>query len=131
MHHALVVGVLEAGRQFLQELELAGEGQRDVLLDMFGERGPFDVLHDDEGRAFVFAEIVDRDDVGVFQAAGRLGLAQEAVVEILVADPQQLDRDGPPDMGVMAAEDHAHPAVTDTVDDLVAADSPRNMRCRH
>ena len=85
MDHALVVGVLEAGRQFLEELELPGEGQRNVLLDVFGEGGPFDVLHDDEGGAFVLAEVVDRDDVGVFEAAGGLRFAEEAVVEVLVA----------------------------------------------
>ena len=40
MNHALVVRVLEACRQLLEELQLAGQGQRNVLLDVFGERGP-------------------------------------------------------------------------------------------
>ena len=131
VHHALVVRVLEAGGQFFEQLELPRQGQRNVLLDVLGEGRPLDVFHDDVGGAFVFAEVVDGDDVGVFEAARGLRLAEKAIVEVLVGDPQQLDRDHPSDVRVAAAKHHPHAAEPDTVEDVVAADSFRKMRRRH
>src|SRR5262245_54779759 len=79
----------------------------------------------------MLAEVVDRDDVGVFEAAGGLGFPEEAVMEILVADPQELDRDRAANMRIAAAEYHPHSAIPETVEDVVAADSSRNVRRRH
>ena len=42
------------------------------------ERLPLDMLHDDEGLAFMLANLVDRADVGVVQGRGGAGFLEQA-----------------------------------------------------
>ena len=75
-----------------------------------------DVLHHDEVRAVLGADVVDGDDVGMVQSAGGLGLLHEALLAAGVGDlvgGQDLDRHGAIQMGVACLVDHTHAAFTE------------------
>src|SRR5581483_7942374 len=78
------------------------------------------VLHDDEVRAFLFAPVVDRDDVRVVQVGGRAGLAAEALDERAVRcelGEKHLDghRSGEEDLGHAAASEVLHDLIATVV----------------
>ncbi len=58
--------------------------QRSLGADDRGERFPVDVFHDDEVGRLRLAPVEDRDDVGVAQVGGGLGLSAEALDEGVV-----------------------------------------------
>ena len=89
-----------------------------------GEVLPVDQLHDDVRAAGVLAEVVDRDDVGVAERGGRLGLLPEARREVGVAQvlrTEQLERDVATELGIGGAVDGRHPAAAQQLDQAVAA----------
>ena len=68
------------------------------LLDRFLESLPLDKAHGIKGTAVrVLADRVDRDNAGMFQPAGNLGLAEKAVATLRIAGVQRtqtFQRDG-------------------------------------
>ena len=76
----------------------------------------------------MYGEVVDRDDVGVRAAAGRLRFVLEAgkVVAVVIAAEQigadQLDRHVAVDHRIMRLVDHSHGAAPEHAFDAVAAD---------
>jgi len=73
---ALPVG----GRQGVGHLDRAPERLVDrqrPASQPIGERLPLDVLHHEEGQAFLVANVVERADVRVIQSGDRLGFAVE------------------------------------------------------
>ena len=97
--------------------------QRAVGADHVAEGAAVHVLHHDEGGALLLAPVVDRDDGGVVQAGGRLGLEAEALDERRVArelGEQHLERDGTVELAVVREVDVGHAAASDLADDLVA-----------
>ena len=72
--------------------------------------------------AVVVADVVDGDDVGVLEPAGRLRLAHEAAAQVLAVDAQQLERDVAVEHGVAGQVQHAHAAFPEEALDLVPPD---------
>ena len=140
MDDALAVGVVESLADLGDEVRDLVPGEPVLVGQERLEVAPLDVLHGDEGRPAlrVLADVVDRDDVGVRQDPGGLGLAHEALPEltglgvVLVAlgGLDRLDRDEPADDGVLGEVHHPHRALAELVQDLVAAE-PAHARSRY
>ena len=84
-----------------------------------------DELHGDERVSVDLAEIVDRDDVGVLQRAGRLGLAEKSAAQVGVAGERvahHLDGDGPVEHRIEGAIHDPHGPFADLAEDAVFAD---------
>ncbi len=92
----------------------------------FGERLSFDQLQDQELRAVLILEPVDRGDVWVVERREhpRLALEPRQPVAVLEEEVRQgLDRDVPVQVSVPRAIDLAHAAPAERGDDLVRADA--------
>ena len=124
MDHARLVGVGQTRAQALHHLELAHERDRLAAPNQLRQRLAADELHRDERPALEDAELVDRDDVRMREAAGGAGLALEALAHLLVVEAlaQELDRDGAIERGIAGEIDVAHPAALDEALDGVLAD---------
>ena len=89
-----------------------------------------DALHRDEVHRLAFAEgsavdVVDRDDVGVVQRRGGLGLALETPPALGVADGfagEELQGDRALEPRVERAIDDSHPALAKLAEDPVMGD---------
>src|SRR5215207_4764350 len=122
--HPMAVG--EAGR--LEDLGPDVDhpllGQRRLRGHDVLERLAREVLHRDVVRALVLPAIEDAYHVGVVEARGRLGLAAEALDELLVlgeAPVQDLDRHLAAEVAVLGAVHVRHAAGPDAPQDAVAA----------
>ena len=83
------------------------------------------MLHDDEIAAAVRGDVVDDDDVRVAEGRGGLGLLDEALPAVGVGHlvgGQDLDGDGPVEVGVLGLVDGAHAALADLFEDPVVED---------
>ena len=81
-----------------------------------------DVLHGQDEAAVLLAEVVEVDDVGVLELGQRLGLLEEAGLDVGVRRQlgrQDLERDLLVGHLVAALVDHAHAALPEHVDELV------------
>ncbi len=124
MDHALGVRVLEGAQDLARDL--AGTTGFEALLagEHLGKRLAGDEFHDQEelaGRAV--AEVGDRNDVGVAQAAGRLRLALEAprgICDFAKLGAQELERQHLLHVDVLDAKDRSHPPLADAAEDAVA-----------
>ena len=90
------------------------------------------VLHDDERAARVLAVVVDRDDVGVAQRGGVLGLLAKARTEIgvpQVLGSQELDGDLATELGVQRSIDGRHAALPERRDHIIATAQDRPDLC--
>ncbi len=83
---------------------------------------PGQVLLDEVGHAVLNPVVEDGDDVPVLEVAGDLGLAEEALADLLVFRGAGLDRDPAFDEGVAPFEDDAEATLADLPYDLVLAD---------
>ena len=97
-----------------------------VLAEHVAQGAALDVLHDDVRHRYpvvdVLAGVVDRDDRGMVECRGRLGLPAEPGLDRLVAGevgPQHLDRHGAAEASVGAEADLGHPAPTEDVAEVV------------
>ena len=94
------------------------------------QRATLDQRHGDEHLVTVQAALVYADDVGVVDRGEGLGLAQQASAlerVILLAQPQELDRDLAPELGVRGEEHLTHATTAERVAQQVLAD-PRRLR---
>jgi hypothetical protein len=106
-------------RRFLDRQASPGE-------DPF-ERLSLDALHGDEVHRFAVSQggavdVVDRDDVGMVERGGRLGLALEAPPALGVSDGlagEDLQGDRPLEVGVESAIDDAHSALAELAEDAI------------
>src|SRR6059036_3192813 len=80
---------------------LQGFGQPEAFLgNATVQRLALDVLHDDVVQSSGVADLVNRDDVGMIQSGGGLGLLDEALLPLWIEHlftRQKLDRDGSPE----------------------------------
>jgi len=107
------------------QVELVFQGEGLPLGDHVLELLPVQELHDDEEPAVVFAQVVDRDDVGVAQRRAGLGLAVEARLQLVggvAVAGDDLEGDMPAEPGVPGLVHGAHAPAADPFDDLVPAD---------
>ena len=104
-----------------RECAIGAQDRREVLT--------VDELHDDERTAWILAVVVDADDVGVRKRRHGAGLEPEARREIRVAEilgTEQLDGDVAAQLGVGRAVDGRHAALSDQLDQPVAAAHQRS-----
>ncbi len=84
--------------------------------------------HDEEERAFVASQIVDRHDRGVVHLGHELGLALKAFLELCrqVVRGDELDGDLAIEERVFRSINHTHAAAAELGDELVAIRQPRS-----
>jgi hypothetical protein len=93
--------------------------------EQFGERAPFERLHDDEVRAFVLVDVVDRADVRMVERRSRARLALESLECRRIAGHvlrKELERDGPAQTRVFSLVDHTHAAAAEFGHDAIPRD---------
>jgi hypothetical protein len=76
--------------------------------------GAIHQLHRDERRPAILIDVVDGDDMRVVEGGGRAGFLNEPAVPIGIRcrfGRQHLDRDRPPEPGVVRGVDNAHAAA--------------------
>ena len=101
--------------------------QHDAGIENFTQFLAFQELHRHIGHAFRAADVVDGDDIRMIEFAGRLHFALEALLEIdqfLFGEVEVdgFDRDRAVDERIYGLIDDAHGALTDFLDDHVAAE---------
>jgi hypothetical protein len=77
------------------------------------QRQPVQKLHGDESLSVLFADVVDRADVGVIQCGGSLGFALKARQRLWVSGNfigKELEGDEAMQPRVFGFVDHTHPA---------------------
>ena len=107
------VGEVEGGGDVGADVGDTVGVQSPLLAEQVTQGGAVDVLHDDEVGVVLLAPVVDRDDVGVVEIGGRLGLPAEALDEVVVGrqlGKQHLEGDGPVEEGVARQVDLGHAA---------------------
>jgi hypothetical protein len=95
------------------------------LGDQVGEVAAVGVAHHQVGDALVFADIVDRQDIAVFEAGDRARFALEAGAEVRVARQvlrQHLDRHVAIHGGVIGFVDRRHPPQANLFEDAIGAE---------
>ena len=125
MHDAEAVRVIERIGHLRDDVGDGGERQTPAAHHVL-QALAFKKLHRDEGYAGVFAELVDGDDIGVIEAAGRFRFAQKTLFDfsqnfLRQLGVERLERDRTLDRGVEAVIHRAHRAPAKLGDDLVAA----------
>ena len=96
------------------------------LLQPIGQRLAFQVLHHEERRAVVLADVVERADVRMIELRDRARFAVEPLAELRVGGEalgQDLDRDGAIEARVARLVDLAHAARADRRRDFVRAEA--------
>ena len=99
--------------------------RRQGSAELFAEGFALQKLRDDEGAAFVRADVVDDEDVGVIELGGGAGFlleAREAVGIRGEAGVNDLDGDVAPESRVPRPVDLAHAAGAEGREDLVGAE---------
>ena len=104
---------------------MRGDRQPRRLAQDLLQRLALEQLHRDVGDAVLLADVVDGDDVGMVEAAGRARLAQEALAHLAhdlrgQVRQQRLDRDVALDERIDGAVHRAHGAAAELGDDDVA-----------
>ncbi len=88
---------------------------------------PFQVLHDEEGRAFPLADVMQGADVGMVQGGGGAGLALEALESLTVRRVpfgEELQGDGATEPSVLGLVDDAHAPAAKLLKNPVVGNRP-------
>ncbi len=111
------------GRENLESEHACSRLGEPARRELGGQRATGQAFHDDERHAVVFADVVDRDDVGVVDSGRGARLALEALAQVgLLGEigAQDLDRDLAREAEVGRFADLAHAAATQQGPELVA-----------
>ena len=131
--------LVRAGER-VQHLQYDADGIRNGHhgggIERLAQTGAIDEFHRDERLSLMKGKVIDRDDVGMGTAGGRLGLPPETLDVFGAAGAaHQLGRDQfygdrPADVRVVRLEDLAHATNADKILHDIAAD-PGRERGRH
>ena len=118
------MGRVERGCDLADDPECAAQRQPALFDEHRLQVTAVDERHRDVEQAVLFACVEHRHDAGMVERRGQLGLAQEAVAEVGLAEcrGQELERGRPPQPHLLRAIDDARPPTADRLDDAVAAD---------
>jgi hypothetical protein len=124
VQHALAVGPRQAGRDAGRDLErpLDAEG---LTAYQVAQRLATYVLHDDERRPVLLADVVDSGDVRVIEGGRQHRLLLESLPPLLVPRDlggEELDRHLPVEPHVGRQIDRPHPALADLLVDAVVTE---------
>ncbi len=125
MDDAAVVRGRQAAGDLHRVLDGLPDGQR-AGAKAVAERLAFEQLRDNERRAVLGADVMDREDVRVVERRGGLGFLRESPEPIRIRGEvvrKHLDRHFTPERRVARAIDLAHPARTERREDLAASES--------
>ena len=128
MDHPLVVGAGQGVQHLQHDADGVRNGHHGSGVERLAQARAMDEFHGDEGLPLVEREVIDRDDVGMGAAGGRLGFTPEAFDVIGAGGAahqlgrDQLYGDRPADVGVVRLEDLAHAADADKILDDISAD---------
>src|SRR5580700_12025072 len=95
------------------------------FVDQVFERGPVEVLHRDEGLAFMLSDFVDRANVGMIQSRRRARLTPESLQTRLVVGEvvgEKFQGDEAAKIRILGLEDHSHTAAAKFFQNTVARD---------
>ena len=125
VNDSLAMQVVERRQALPREVDRETDGQRSAVADHVAQVDPVDVLHDHvRGALVVNEEIVETDDVAMFEPRGHLGFAEESLALIrALGDLRPHDLDDP-DFVQEAVAHHVngtHAALADLPEDLVLA----------
>ena len=102
---------------------------RDAIL----QRHALHQFHRDERDALVLVDVVNRADIRMVQRRGSARLALKSLERSRVgrhAQRHKFQRHLPPQLRILSAIHHAHPAAADLFDDAVMRYNPPNVRIR-
>ena len=125
---AMFVGVAKGFGDLLAEFADALEREAIAGLGGVRESLSLDVFHDQKGKTILLADVENRNDAGMREAAGGAGFAVEALAIFIALRAAEGDRvngfqgDDAIHGGIACEEDGAHGAMATLLDDLVAAD---------
>ena len=121
VHDAARVAVVESFGHLDADVHDISETQR-LVADQPQQGGPADQRHDEEERALIAAEVVDRHDRGVIHLGDDLGLALEAFLHLgrQVVRGDELDGDLAIQERVAGAVHDAHASTAELGENLVA-----------
>ena len=122
MHQALRVGRGQPTGRLHPDSHHLPNRKRTLGPDAVLESDAADEFHHQEGNGAILVHGVDVDDVFVADGGGGLGLAGKPPAGGAHGRQrrgQQLDRDHPPQLGVVGLEHHPHPAAPDHSENLV------------
>ena len=100
--------------------------QRRLAADHLAHRHAVDVLHGYERAASVGADVVEGDDVRMFQRGRGARFARESLPQLGVVARQHFDRQGPIEQRIARQIQRAHAALSDAIDDVVPANPVRH-----
>src|SRR5215813_10213707 len=109
------IGYLD--REVQQLVDLQGLRPNPVL-----EGLPLQILHGDEGLAFILADLVDGTDMGMVQSGGGARFALKTLQSLAVLGKmfrEELQGDEAAELGVLGLINHTHPAATQLLEDAV------------
>jgi len=112
-----------AARDLQRDIDGPWQWQDLLAIEQASQIRPFEQLHDVVAvPVVVLHEVADLDDVLVIDQIDRARLGEEALHRLDVArvlGAQDLDRDLPPELGVLGDEHPAHPALADLLQQTV------------
>ena len=127
MDDAALVRMAEPGAQLRQPVDFTSEWHLLAAPNQLRHRPAGDELHGQVRIAFVFADGVDADNVGVMHLGREPRLAQEAPTRLVVGHPKDLDGDGPVEHRVEAQIHDTHTAMAEAVPHFIRADMSRKL----
>jgi len=83
---------------------------------------PFEILHRNEGLAFIFADLINGANMGMVESRGGARFTLKAFQSQAVLGKmfrQELEGDEPAELGVFGFINHTHPAATQLLEDAV------------
>ena len=119
-----LVGIPGARAELFHPSQLVRERDRVLAADEAGECFASDILHDDEWLRVVFAEVVDRNDIGMAERSGGARLARESLARVgqIEIAGEYLDRDHSTENGVVGDVYRTHAPSTESSLDFVPPD---------
>jgi hypothetical protein len=130
VHDALGMGVVERDGGLSQNAEETDTVDRFGFAQHLVEGRPVHVFHGDVGEIALLLDIVDGDDSGMREHAGRAGLAEEALAHALdfvgfaiAAEVNSLDGYRATDVGIDRVVDDTHGAAPQFADDFIPTDA--------
>ncbi len=126
VHDSVLVREREAVGNLRDDVRDPFGRENDARVEDFAQRPALQELHGDIGGAIASAHVVDRDDVGMIEAPGGLGFAEEPLFECRGLLRRQVEADGLDghgaiDQRVARLVHDAHRAAAEFPGDFVAA----------
>jgi hypothetical protein len=124
------MGVLQAGKQLIEQLQLFGQRDGPPAGDDVGKRLAFHVLHHEKWTVEEGTRLKDRDDVGMTERASGTRFRDEPSTQIVFVEPvvQELDGDEAIHIWIAREEHTAHTAASNPAQHVELVDPLNGWR---